>query len=156
MPMFPALGPGGNFVFVLDAVVPDDEGPPEEVDHQGPHRERRGRMQDVGQDDQHAQTNSHYGETHCQRPNHGGSLAKHRVENEDCAAKEDSDRESRRRHPLNSLGWRSPENGKSPKGPRDESGRDDHRPDRPRDDLDVDAGNRQGQVHTLTVEMTAA
>ncbi len=151
-----ALGPSGNFVFVRDAVVPDDQSPSEQVDHQGPHRKRRGRMQDVDRDDQHAQTDSHYGETYCQRPNHVASLAKHGVENENCAAEDDSDRETCRRHPLNPLGWGSPENGESPKGTRDESGRDDHRPDRPRDNLDENSGNRWGPTHAMTVETAAA
>ncbi|HYJ20744.1 MAG TPA: hypothetical protein VEW07_01825 [Solirubrobacterales bacterium] len=87
MPLLPALRPGGYFVFVLDAVVPDDETSSEQVDHQGSHREGRGRMQDIGQDNQRTKAESHSGETYCQRSNHGGSLAKHRIENENSPAK---------------------------------------------------------------------
>jgi len=44
-------------------------------------------MQDIGQDNQRTKAESHSGETYCQRSNHGGSLAKHRIENENSPAK---------------------------------------------------------------------
>jgi hypothetical protein len=114
MPVSPALGPSGYFIFVIDAVVPDDQRTPNHINEVRPENEGWWRAQDVRQDDKRDDTGTHYGETYCQRSDHGGSLAKHQIEDEDQNPKSQAGGETSRRQQLNLLRRRPPQNGQRP------------------------------------------
>jgi hypothetical protein len=83
VPVLAALGPGGYFVFVIGAVVPDDHDAPSHVEDQDRPGQRPGNVQKIRSRNPQAESNAHNCETYCQRSDHGGSLAKGEIDHKD-------------------------------------------------------------------------
>jgi hypothetical protein len=84
--MLAALGPGGYFVFVLNAVVPDNHGTRSHVEDQDRPGQCPRDVQKIGSHDPQAEPDTHNCETYCQRSDHGGSLAKGKIDYENQTA----------------------------------------------------------------------
>jgi hypothetical protein len=139
--MLALLRPGGYFLFVLDAVVPDDQRTADHVNEVRPENEGWWRAQNVRQDDKGNNAGAHNGETYCQRSDHGGSLAKHQIKDKDQGPKSQASSETTRGEQLDLLHRRSPQNGQCSHHASQEAGRYEHGAGGSGDEIDDHAGD---------------
>jgi hypothetical protein len=109
-----SLSARADLIFISEEAAPDEPDRRSHAGEIGAHGEPRRGIDEIEGDDQHAHQDQRHYETYCQRSVYAITLAQDQVEGDDQGAERGSGSETRRRCPLDSVGWELLENGPRP------------------------------------------